>query len=74
MEDWDEWGRHVLAELKRLSDDVEHIEQSNQLVLVEVAKLKEQGKKDARISGAKSGAAVGAVPAVITALISYFSK
>ena len=65
---WKEWSRHVLAELKRLSDDYDHLDAKldDRLtqVAVEIAKLK--------VKAGIWGVLGGALPVLIGLLIWLF--
>ena len=63
---WNEWSRHVLAELTRLNDGYENLGNSIQDIRVEIAMLK-----------VKSGiwGAIGAcIPVAIGLLMMYFKR
>jgi len=61
---WNEWQNHVLAELKRLSDNIDKLNDAyishREQCSIEIAKLK--------IKAGIWGGVVGAVPALVAAL------
>lgn len=67
---WNEWSRHVLAELKRLSDgQKEYQEKADAAFLdlkVEIANLK--------VKSGVWGLVGGAIPVAIGLLVSFFLK
>jgi hypothetical protein len=65
---WNEWSRHVLAELERLSDAIESLDKSfNEANLINVKDITEL-----KVKAAILGACAGAVPGILLALIMYF--
>jgi hypothetical protein len=66
---WNEWQNHVLAELKRLNSCVERMEEDVGKIHSEIAVLKVK----ARMWGAAMGAIPGGIAALIWLLVNYFS-
>ena len=57
---WAEWGKHVLAELKRLNEACEGLEKGNIKIREDLAGLK--------VKSGLWGASAGAIPVVIMVL------
>jgi len=58
---WNEWSRHVLAELRRLNDWCERLTETQQKILTEIATLK--------VKAGVWGAIAGLIPVVITIVV-----
>lgn len=63
---WDEWGRHVLTEMERLSEGQKAMQTTLVCVQVSIAKLK--------IKAGVWGALAGMIPAVVMIVFWAISK
>lgn len=63
---WEEWGRHVLVELRRLNECVKELDRKQDKIREEIAEL--------RIKAGMLGLIAGAIPVAILILLRLFSN
>lgn len=73
MDSWEQWGKHVLSELDRLSDDVakasDYSQRDHAMVRMDLAKVREE------IAGLKVKAGIwGAISGLIPFLLYWLTK
>ncbi len=63
---WNEWSRHVLAELKRQNDAIENIEKNLGKISIDIAML--------QVKAGVWGAIAGMIPVIIALIVMSLKK